>query len=39
MKSFYEAPKAEELLIATESVMLISLGVDQAKDDLDWDLL
>ena len=35
----YEAPEAEELVIATQDVMLMSTGSDESKDDLDWDLL
>ncbi len=39
MKKFYEAPEAEELVIATQDVMLMSEGSDDSKDDLDWDIL
>ena len=39
MKKFYEAPEAEELVIATQDVMLMSEGSDESKDDIDWDLL
>jgi len=39
MKKFYEAPAAEELVIATQDVMLMSTGSDESKGDLDWDLL
>ena len=39
MKKFYEAPEAEELVIASQDVMLMSVGKDEEKDDLDWDLL
>lgn len=39
MKKFYEAPVAEELVIATQDVMLMSTGSDESKDDLNWDLM
>jgi len=39
MKKFYEAPEAEELVIATQDVMLMSEGSDESKDDIDWDLM
>ena len=39
MKKFYEAPEAEELVIATQDVMLMSTGSDESKDDIDWDLM
>ncbi len=39
MRKFYEAPEAEELVIATQDVMLMSEGSDDSKEDLDWDLL
>ncbi len=39
MKKFYEAPEAEELVIATQDVMLMSEGNDESKDDLEWDIM
>ncbi len=39
MKKFYEAPEAEELVIATQDVMLMSEGKDDSQDDLDWDIM
>lgn len=41
MKKFYEAPAADELLVASEELLngLLSKEDDGVGEDVDWDLL